>query len=772
MHASAASKPASAVWRRAFLLDVCRLLADNPVQRNDRGIHADILSEPETKGPMANRFRRCNRLVAVLFAAGISLWVGTGCATSSNTPESQPAEEPSSATQSTEPQPGAAGWHGDALELPADSPLVFSTRPNDFLASARALRDWITAEPAMFGEQGERMITRFEQLWQMFQGQLGMDPLSEEAPRRFGFDMQRPVYLGLYPASSGQGAAFLDAIETTLRRKLELQPGESTTQALSAMESGDREIPSGLNASVLQAVESIHPRMGLRLVLPLQTPRDFVHRFERMIDALDYTGPDGARADRAKRDDPVDDPSLPIDRTYVDPGSQWPALKLGVQDTYATVDVLFRPFTTRPTNLDEDEPEARRRLATAIETLTETHGPGRPAAPQPAPTGMLTLSADQAAGARNVRLNGYKKILETLRNAGVEKRDDMLVRGFSRIGRLARAWEETGQQLSGVSYQLQGNVPEGPADQIFSLSMTVFGADTGERPRLETRGGGLDVEDRGFAVSMALPPLFDEPWRDWLMLDDPKALVGQNSGTDLVPMMSGLLAPRNFALFLVNVEPELKELLPEASDALYELRGDLERIELATAGSDPGALRLDPKLVALLSIDPETDAQQRKAVLESMRPIVADLMSPLETEGDEKGNDKEKPPLPELTPGTLEVVPKLGDYLPNQLMYYAQLEGPSPFIMLMSGLDREGAQAEIDRIVDSGENASRLFYARLEPTTFTSALTAFDPDLLEPLDAGIFAQRLGPLEVTITPAFDDNVRQLRYTITLKQPPEL
>jgi hypothetical protein len=114
----------------------------------------------------------------------------------------------------------------------------------------------------------------------------------------------------------------------------------------------------------------------------------------------------------------------------------------------------------------------------------------------------------------------------------------------------------------------------------------------------------------------------------------------------------------------------------------------------------------------------------------------------------------------------------LGDYLPNQLMYYAQLEGPSPFIMLMSGLDREGAQAEIDRIVDSGENASRLFYARLEPTTFTSALTAFDPDLLEPLDAGIFAQRLGPLEVTITPAFDDNVRQLRYTITLKQPPEL
>lgn len=716
-------------------------------------------------------------------AAVLSLGFGAGCATSSaSTSDAEEAstEQASEQTRETEPQPGAASWHGDALELPKDSPLVFSTRPNEFLSSARALRDWITAEPAMFGERGERLVTRFEQFWQMFQGQMGMDPLSEQAPRRFGLDLQRPIYLGLYPASSGQGATFLDAIESTLRRKLELEPGESTTQALTAMESGDRPIPSGLNASVLQAVESIHPRMGLRLVLPLQTPRDFIHRFERMVDALEYTAPDGARADRAKREDPVEDPSLPISRTYVDPGSQWPALELNVRATHATVDVLFRPFSTRPTAVDEDEPEARRALAEAIGNLTETHGPGRPAAPRPDPEGMLTLSADQATGARNVRLNGYKKILETLRNAGVQKRDDMLVRGFSRIGKLARAWEETGRQLSGVSYQLQGNVPEGPADQIFSLSMTVFGADAGPRPRAETRGAGLDVEDRGFALSMALPPLFDDLWRDWLMLDDPKALVGQNSGSDLVPMMSGLLAPRNFALFLVNVEPELTKLLPDATETLYEMRGQLERIEIATAGAEPGALRLDPKLVALLSIDPETDLKQRRAILESMRPIVADLMKPTGTEEpgqdeskeDESAENEPETSLPDLREGTLELVPELGEYLPNRLMYYAQIGGPKPYIMLMSGLDKETAQREIDRIGGSGPNAGRLFYARLEPTTFTSALTAFDPDLLEPLDAGILAQRLGPLEVTISPAFDDNVRQLRYTITLKQPPEL
>lgn len=761
------------------MLDVHLLLFNDRDQRNVNGFDTDILSELTHEGPMAiclrlrsigtSCLRRFN-LCAVLMAAAVVLGVAAGCATPSTTPsDAEPAADAKPQSSAEPPQPGAAAWHGDALELPADSPLVFSARPNDFLASARSLRDWITAEPAMFGDQGERLIGRFEQFWQMFQGQLGMDPLSEEAPRRFGLDMQRPIYLGLYPASSGQGAAFLDAIESTLRRRLDLEPGESTTQVLSAMESGDRPIPNGLNASVLQAVESIHPRMGLRFVLPLQTPQDFIHRFERMVDAMAYTAPDGARADRSKREDSPKQPTLPVGRTYVDPGSQWPALKVDVDDTHATVDVLFRPFTTGATDLDEDGADARQRLAESVETLAQTHGPGRPAAPQPAPSGMLTLSADQATGARNVRLNGYKKILETLRNAGVDKRDDMLVRGFSRIGRLARAWEETGQQLSGVSYQLQGNASEGPKDQIFSLSMTVFGADSGERPRLETRGAGLDVENRGFAVSMALPPLFDDRWRDWLMLDDPKALVGQNSGSDLVPMMSGLLAPRNFALFLVNVEPELKELLPDASQALYDLRGSLERVELATVGADPGALRLDPKLVALLSIDPETDLKQRRAILESMRPIVADLMKPT---GKEEPAEDDEAPLPDLSEGTLELVPDLGEYLPNRLMYYAQIEGPKPYIMLMSGLDKETAQREIDSIAGSGTNAGRLFYARLEPTTFTSALTAFDPDLLEPLDAGILAQRLGPLEVTISPAFDDNVRQLRYTITLKQPPQL
>lgn len=718
--------------------------------------------------------------------------LGVGCASQPAAPsegEAEAAEDGEARAEEAPPRPGAEGWRGGALSLPADSPIVTVIRTDALFRNARALRGWLSAAPAMYGPEGDQTVTRMQTLWQMVEMRMGVDPLSEQGPRRFGVDVTRPLFLGMYPAAAGGADAFVRTVRETLGENLDLKDDETLLDALRAMRNGTRQTPQGLNTSVLRAVESLQPRMGFRLVIPLQKPGDFLKRVGRLAKALEYDRFSGERAPDLEADAEPDPPELPVERGYYDLESQWPGFKVRVGATEATIDIIFREFRPRGMGLpsEEENMEEVEKLEASLEELIATYGAGRPAAPQPNGSPMLAVAADQAASARYARLQGYKKALEQLRNSAASRRDRALVVGLSRAETIARTWELAADRLSGVSYELVGKEAGQAGDHLFKLGMTLFGADEGPRPSTGTGGATLGVRDRGFAVSLALAPLVAPEWKEWLGLEEPSELVGHTEAADSLPTLYMLSAPRNLALFLVNIESMVRESLPEGIEPLYELREHLQHLEVATSGIDPKALRLNPKFVTLLSIDPAAPTDTRRKILDAVAHLTADLFSPAEpaeekAEEGETSTDRSEeaeaetednaPAPPKLEAGKLQPMPLADEHFDQSIRYFADLSGDRPHILLSVGLDEQEAGRERQGIRTVGDRGVDIFFLRIEPVTLTSAITAFDPTVFRPLDLGILGQRIGPLVLSIRPTFKDEVRSVRYLLELRRPPKL
>lgn len=686
------------------------------------------------------------------------VWASASCATS---PAASASSE-STPSPPDAPPPGTEAWEGDALALPEASPLVGIVRLDQLLSHARSLRGWVAAEPAMFGDDGEAFVRRFRGFWGSMQSRLGFDLLSEQMPSQLGVDASRPVYMGVYPAAAGGGTSFVDTVQTTLRDQLELESDRDLLEALRAS-SDDETIPEGLNAEVLQNVRSKQPYTGMRLVVPASEPLKLLSKVTRLAKAFDYTSMESP-------DELLESEAWKV-RAFYKLRSEWPGFVLRFNKRRVIVDVLFRAFRAQPRRARGDE--RRQALRDRFRQLFERSESGRPDAPRPEGTPTVGLSVDQKGASRYARLEGYRNVLESMTRSDVEQRDELLVRGLTYATMIGRNWEVGTERLTGLSYALRGPAAprsDGETGRLVEMGMTLFGRRGEEALSTAESPLGLGVDDRGFGASLGLELLFAPRWREWLDLDDVSEMVDYSKARDFQPIFFTLALPRNLALLSVNLEEIPGDQLPDPFETLYQHRDHLERLELATTGA-LGQRRRNASYVAMIKLNPGTSRERRRRIAQAFPPIVASLFR---LQAGDDGPTFDSIESTSWTEGQLTPLSDVerDDVVP--LYYYIHDSEKQPFVMLSYGLERAGAQGEVDSILSkTARGASRrAALVRLEPATLVDAMTRFESNAQDSIDLGILTQRLGPLVLTLDPHVDDDVQQIRYEFEIRPPPEL
>jgi hypothetical protein len=714
--------------------------------------------------PDPRRFDRPSRVGPLLIVFWVAL-LAAGCATgSSGRADAEPTDR---AAQG--PPPGSQAWQGGALRLPKGSPIVASARLKALLANARGLRRWMIDEPQMFGPDGEQFVQRFRSGWNQLAAGLGSDPLSEEAVDKMGIDLERPVYTGFYPAEAAGGRQFVRGVEEAIRAEVDTDGEESLIEILEQMDDGVRETPSGLHTRVIRSVESTRPRAGFRAVIPVTEYGEFAERIAAAAELAGYQSMSLTEEWEPTGDEEVGATASILG--FYDLDSRWPALVVRDEGEWVEIDVLFREFSIRPRSTDDAE--AVDRLSRALHRLVETFGTGRPAAPAPADQPAIALAADQRATAAFARMETYKNVLQQLSREDIEKRDRSFVSGIVRAMRIGDNWEVAADALTGVSYAFHGRPPAAQGDYFFRTAMTLYGPEPPEPPLLDDLDVGLGLDSRAFGVSLDLDPLFSPSWKQWLAIDQPSDVIGHSEAADSNPALYLMAMPRNLALFLVNVEKLVDESIPEALQALYDRRDSLKRLEVGTAGIDVHALRRRPKFAGLLTFDREAEADDIDVVAKSL-PSLMTVLFRLSDSVDERGEEFYEKATEPLKRDELARFPIPESHPADPFHYFVHTADGRGFVFFSYGLEDEEAQQEVDRIV-AGETAptnDSAFYTRLEPVALLSALTAFEPNALDPIDPGILGQRIGPMTLSIEPQAREGVQMLRYQFELQKPPEL
>ena len=697
--------------------------------------------------------------------------VTSSCATNKSAQKTDVAAE-----SKPDIQPGAQQWDGGALELPRRSPIVAVARVDAILENARGLRSWLVAEPDMFGSDGEAFVQRFRAGWSQISRGLGTDPLSEETPKRMGLDIDRPVFLGMYPAKAAGGRAFVRTIEKSARAALDLEEDVSLRSALQDIQAGVRKVPSGLHKTVRQKIEDLRPKAGFRLVVPVSEPSKLLKRIAAAVSIIGYREMSvpklrdkyGGEESKAS----PDDRSVP-ERVagYVDLESRWPALVVRAQQRWVKLDVLFRPFDGEAGKEARDEEVER--LRTSLRKLIDTFGAGRPAAPRSVGEPAGAVSADQRSTSEFAKMQAFQRVFERTSHASVDKRDLAFVVGLSRALTIGHNWQIGSDSLTGVSYAFHGAPRDGSADRLFRLAMTLYGPKPPSEPRIDDIDVGLGVDDRSVGLSMDLDPLFSPEWKEWLALDSPSDIVGHSEAAEDHPVSYLLSVPRNVALFLVHAESFLEDSVPDPLEPLYERRRQLQRLELGTSGLDVDSLRTNPKIAGLLSFDREASKRDVDSVLETLPTVMTVVFRLLDSSQGSNEETFEKA-RESFVEDELAKFPLPKSHPADPFHYYAHTSKGRSFIFFSHGLTTDDAQKEVDAIIAGSASAANreALFTRIEPAALLSALTAYDPNAMDPIDPGILAQRIGAFTLSIRPEKRDDVQLLRYEFELKQPPNL
>lgn len=696
-------------------------------------------------------------LVAALAALLASCATGSG-----------PSDETPTGTDSAPPPPGAERWEEGALELPSRSPVVGVARLDALLENSRRFRSWIVDDPAMFGEDGDQFVRQFRSGWNQLSRRIGFDPLSEGTPGRVGLDGSRPMYVGLYPAAA-TGTEFVDRVESAVRESAGLESDESLGPALREMNSGDRETPSNLTSSVLEAVET-SPTAGLRMVLPVSDATEFSRRLESAAKAVGYKAmsvEEIAELDRSSSGDT--DGDRPKPKGFYSETSPWPAFLLRPDEEWLKIDILFRVSHEPSGGTGDRSPD---RLRSSLGELLADSGSGRPAAPRPEERPALAVAIDQKRTGTFIRMQAYRKALQSAARAAVDRRNQAFVRSLSRAATVGEDWSRGSDILTGSSYALYGVTADRDADHIFRMTSTLYGPSPSRRPDIDSIDVGLGVDDRGFGMAVDFDPFFDSAWQEWLGLEDASKFTESSDITDTHPIPYAVSLPRNLAFVVASIDQTIREALPETVGEAYEQRHNLQRLEIATAGSDVQALRNQPKLVGLLTFDEDAAQEDIDAVLDTLPPLVKTIFDAANRQTSE--DTSVEPPEASYPRGELESFDLDPSHPAHPFFYFAQPKAGRAFVFFSHGIDRGAAADAVDSI-EQGDRSpmnDRAFFLRLEPATAVASLSAFDTEAFEPLQLEILAQRIGALVVSVSPREADAAQTLRYELELRRPPDL
>lgn len=693
-------------------------------------------------------------LVILLVALGSS----SACATTG-----QGQEEASADAPVQEVRPGAERWQEHALQLPANSPVVFSARSDRLLESLDRLRAWLLAEPAMFGPNGDQMVQAVEAEWAMMVGRLGMNPLEPTSWVELGVDPSREVYLGVYPADGGQGEAFVDRFEQAVRAQLEVGPDADLLAALDTMMLlAEGDLSAGVHAAAASAVRDIDPIEGFRAVVPVAERQPLLESIERLMRGAQYA--------RAELEEDAFG-SQYVARVYTDTSADWPGILVRVGEDVATIDIISR--RSGPRYQAASNPEASKKAnAALVERLRrgiDQVGFGRPAAPKAAAEPLMGVGADQEQTASYARLRGYLVALEQARLAGVQQRDAVFLQNIHDALLTAANWEVAAGKLTGVTYGLLAGEQ---TDGYVQLEISLVGPSGAEPLGVSQTDGGLAVSQRGLAASIDLLPIVSKSWQDWIGVTGPSDVIGNFRAADFDPALFLLAFPRSSALLFANLDKFIEDELPDEFSVLAERRELLRRIEIASAGINMRGLRVQPRAVAMLMLDPEATGEQRAQVVEAFETMIERGMA--------ADRDEEAAAEEDNGEGVDIEVDKLisfdSDPEETPMHYYFNTKSTPSFLFFSYGLDREATRRELEAVQAAEQGPRRAddhtFYARAEPVTLFSLATTYDPTLFEPLDAGILAQRIGALVFSVEPEVVDGVQTIQFDFTLEKPPKL
>jgi hypothetical protein len=708
----------------------------------------------------------------------------TGCATGSK------ADGQTATAMTKQAKPGAQGWSEHALLLPKESPIVVMAQLDQLLIALDDTWDWVVAEPAMLGDNGEQIVAFLKGERRKLTGAEGLDPLSPEAWIDLGIDVSRKIYVGSYPVTDEDSVAVIEAVQEVIREAMGLDEDGDVESALTAASvlSGDE--PLRIYSDVDQALGELDPLAGFRVVVPLADRDAFLSSLDSFLADLELSRVEATETIRGQAD---------AVELFVAPDLDFQVIMVRVRGDTATVDFLQEPMGARGPSISTDRVE--KRAVERAERLVEQFPYGRPSAPLPANEPVAGVAVDQKGAAQFAQIRGIRKALREARGAGLKERDARFTYNLFRAFESAKNWTVASNRLTGLSYGLF----VGESDRLLRLGIDLYGEGLDEPLRSSNSNADIDLSERSIAASVDLEPMVDEEWQEWIGVKNPLSVLEGFDAIDFDATLFALSFPRSLAILFTNAEKVFENRLPAWADPLYEQRDLLSRLDVASAGMNIRGMRLTPKVVGVLTLESGLDAEQVDALGESMATALAnlstramDLQSRTEADGGEGEADSEAeaddgglPELAQPTPraeqsepeperlqpaplqrGTLAAL-EVDGKTPGDVRYFWRHDGDHPYLFFSYGLSAKEAGSEHEQVTAS-DSVSRegIMLFRSEPVAIFSLMTFYQPDLFDPVDVGILAQRIGPLSFEVTPEVSDGVQRIRYDFVVGEPPTL
>lgn len=637
-----------------------------------------------------------------------------GC---SSVPAKKTAEEVISA--------GAEHWSQDALLLPAKSPLVAEVHLLELFRNLADLRAWWVKEPDMFGPEGARTGDLANLYWSILSTYTGGDPSLATTWKEMGIDASRPLRVGMYNAGQ-DGAALLRAVEQQL-----------PTNSSSKMPDETR---AGLYADVLEDTSSVALVQGTRWLIPIFEPVPLTNFVRDLAETLGY---------RSLSTQERESSPLAADVTaFVIDDPTYPLLAVRVVGNTMVMDMVY-----------DDQPRTgdAQKAMQAILARAVAIPSGRPLAARPPGDFVIGLGMNQRAMADIVMIRGIHGALDAVERLDAQRRDEAFAQEMRAASARANAWLERSEELPGLAYSISGSSPSATQDALLSVEMTLFLGRS--QPKLNTSSiqRGIQIEEQGVGIRVDFRPLFDPAWKALLSHRDPDAaLEAMDAGDDDVVYFA-LGFPRSLALLVGNLADAGPAGFSDQWAPLVAAMPSLTRVDAVV--SDVSESSPAGKVIFYGALKPDLPADQMQDAARSLAGFVDQRVAQL------KGS------APSLSVGAFE--PEVATALTIADAPGAVLFSPSRAEVLI------GVHMEVEELERWSTNLSKvapttkdIFFLRLEPATFFVWMQWLDASTFGRMNVGRLAQRLGPIEVRVTPDSQEQTQMLRWRARWMAVPSL
>ncbi|MFU8803462.1 MAG: hypothetical protein ACNA8W_06615 [Bradymonadaceae bacterium] len=706
-----------------------------------------------------------------LFLFSLALLSGTACSSTSPRPEASPLPERSVSA-------AAQTWDGAALHLPAGSPMVAAFHLEELFKSARSAMDWVAAEPEMFGPRGAMLVGVLLMMWQENVREMGQDPLTPAFWEGIGLDVGRPIHAGFYPITGTDAERFVKTFEQSVFDHVHPRQHDDLIALIHhVIQNDDHDVWRGVSAAALRAVEDIRPVSGMRVVVPILDRLSFLAALEEAASDYDFEYLDSTSSPLLKADQ----------HAFVSDSGRVPSFLIRLSDDYALFDVVDREFQPRAVALSERS-QIRDRVLSDLIHVIEAFPPGHPAAPQPLQNPILSLSIDQAQVSQIVKLRGFGQALESIRAQSAEARDRHFIGEIYYPLYVARSWGLGSENLPGTAYSLHGRCPWLDAERcILGLEMTLFGADGLPGLNFEGPERGLNVTQRGLGLSVGLELFFDPIWQQWTGIEGAEGLLDAMDMSGFANEELHLFSPvvtllRSLALFMSNFRSVFLEDEDEhdraESEEILDAMTALKRIELGSVGLDMRQADWQSRFVLAMIFDPASTEQERELLVKVFQAFLADtIMEALEERAEETAVIEEARQAIEapLRENALTPLNAPADSSLSNAVYLFETKSRTPYFLLARGLSATEVKQELASLFEGNDEdgaGDDILYIRAEPLALLSALRAWRPHILDPVDLNILVQRLGPMVFSVRPHDQEGIGAIRYLFELQEPPRL